>query len=158
MWRLALLASILFAASAAQAGIYGDDLSKCLVSKSTDEDKAGLVRWIYGLMSSSPNVKDLAAMSAAKHKELNALGASIFERLVFSVCHAETVAALKYEGNGAFEASFSTLGQVAMRSLMTDPAVSAETAAFGANFSRDKWDALAKEAGIYVPPAPAVSK
>jgi hypothetical protein len=150
-WRLALSVPFLIATSAAQAGIYGDDLSKCLILKSTDADKAGLVRWIYGVMSASPTVKDMTSMTAAQHKALNVLGASVFERLVFNECRAETIAALKYEGQGAFEAAFNTLGQVAMRGLMTDPAVSVEMSAFGANFSRDKWNVLAKEAGLPVP-------
>ena len=150
MWRLVLLAPLLFAASTAQAGVYEDDLSKCMISKSTDEDKAGLIRWTYGLMSFSPIVKDLTAITKAQHKKLDLVVAGSFERLLFSACRSEAIAALKYEGKGTWANSFGTLAEAAFQSLKNDPVVNAVPEPFSANISKEKVEALAKEAGFSV--------
>lgn len=132
----------------ASAAIYTDDLSRCLVSAATDTDKSAFVQWMFAMISLNPSVKPLSDITGAKRNELNKQVAGLMQRLVLEDCHKETVAAVKYEGSGAFESSFEVLGQVAARGLMADPAVQAGILELGKYVDNDKWSAIAKEAGL----------
>ncbi len=151
---MGLLAGALVAGPA-HAGIYTDDLARCLVTKSTEADKTLLMRWMFGALGASPATRDLAAISPAQSDQLSKQGAELFGRLLTDTCHGETVAAMKYEGSGAIETAFSTLGQVAARGLMTDPSVAAELAKLDKYLDKDKLTALGKEAGMMPPAQPA---
>lgn len=60
---------------------------------------------------------------------------------------------IKYEGIGAVGPAFGALGEVAMRSLMTDPAVSAKIARASINpETLGKLPDLYKDAGVPLPP------
>lgn len=106
----AAFAISLGAAGAAQAGIYGDDLSKCLVRSSTPADQTTFVAWAFGAMSAHPAVRQYSNFTDAQRTELSKTVGKLFERLLTVDCHAETVAALKYEGAQGMEQSFSILG------------------------------------------------
>jgi hypothetical protein len=67
-------------------------------------------------------------------------------------CRKETVTAIKYEGGAAVEASFSTLGQVAMRGLMSDQTVAQGISNLDKYTDKSKMEAVIKEAGITLPP------
>jgi hypothetical protein len=140
--------------SVAEAGLYADDMAKCLVGKTTEADKTTLVQWIFSAMSASPDVKPMAATTPEQHAAHNRGGAALFQRLILVDCRAETVAALEYEGPASLESSFQMLGQVAMRGLMTDPAVEREMRGFATYFDQEKLRALFREGGITAPPPP----
>lgn len=110
-------------ASFANAGIYTDDLAKCLVKSTSADDQTALVVWIYGGLSLHPAIKAYSNMTEAQHEEVLKRAGHLFERLLTADCRAEAVSALKYEGASAFENSFKVLGEVAMRNLMGDPHV-----------------------------------
>lgn len=140
-------------ASSATAGLYSDDLARCLVTKSTEADKTLLMRWVFGAMTASSATRDLSSVTSDQRDKLAQEGGALFVRLIADTCHAESVAALKYEGSAAFESAFQTLGAVAMRGLMSDPLVAAELAKLDKHMSKDKLKALGKEAGVAVPGA-----
>jgi hypothetical protein len=124
--KLAAFGSIAFALllpPSAQAGVYTDDLAKCLVSSTTDADRNTLVKWIFAVMSSHPEVKSIAAVPDAKVDLLNKDAAALFMKLLTESCKAKTEQALKYEGSSAIGTSFQVLGQVAGRELFASPAV-----------------------------------
>ncbi len=150
----AMLLGALCYGTAASAGIYTDDLSRCLVKSASDDDKTMLMKWVFGLMSASPAVSPMSSITPEQHKALNKQGAALFERLIIIDCHKEAVAAMKFEGDTAFETSFSVLAQVAVRGLMTAPAVNAEMENFVSYFDKDKLKALGAEAGATDTPAP----
>ena len=151
----AVLLGVLCYGTTASAGIYTDDLSRCLVKSTNDDDKTTLMKWIFGLISVSPAVNSMASITPEQHEALNKQGAALFNRLLFTDCHKEAVAAIKFEGDSAFETSFGVLGQVAMRSLMTAPSVNAQMENFVGFFDKDKLKALGAEAGVPDTPAPA---
>ncbi len=72
----------------------------------------------------------------------------LYERLLTVDCHTETVAALKYEGTSGMEQSFSVLGQVAFRGLLSDPAVTKVMSGLTEFVDTKKIEALGSEAGI----------
>jgi hypothetical protein len=151
MGKLAAMSVVvagLVATSPAQAGVYTDDLSKCLVKAASPQDQQSLTQWIFAIIAAHPAVQNYAKISADERKTLNLRAAQIIQRFMTVDCRPETVAALKYEGNSAIEASFNVLGQVAMRGLMGDPAVVSEMGNFAKNVDEDAMSALFKEAGL----------
>jgi hypothetical protein len=138
-------------ASSAQAGVYTDDLSKCLVSQSSDADKVALMQWFFAAMALHPAVRTLAPMTAAQHDAYNKTGAELMQRLMLVDCRTQTVTAIKYEGATAIATSFAVLGQVAARGLMSDPTVTAGMQKMNDYMNKPQWDAMAKDAGIASP-------
>lgn len=140
----------------ASAGIYSDEMAKCLVKSSTADDQTLLVQWIFSAMAAHPAVKPMTNVTAEQQTDFNRKVADLAQRLTIIDCHKETVDALKYEGTASFEQSFSILGQVAMRGMMSNPLVAADLGALSGFMDRKKIEALAKEAGLPVsPPSPA---
>jgi hypothetical protein len=150
-FALAVAAAALTAVPA-QAGVYSDDLSKCLVKSMSPSDQTAVVRWIFSAMALHPDVAPYAKLTPAQHDAFDQEASLLMQRLLTVDCRKETVEALKYEGPASFEASFSTLGQVAMRGLMGHPTVMQDMTKFGSYGDKSKIDDLYKEAGV-PPPA-----
>ena len=53
-----------FAATPSMAGIYADDVTRCVVKATSDQDRLDLVRWIYAAMSLHPDLKTMANVTA----------------------------------------------------------------------------------------------
>lgn len=156
-WKtLAISALWALGCAPAQAGVYSDSLGKCLVTKTSDQDKAAFVRWIFASLSASPTVKDLGNVSVRQHDEIDLDTARLVDRLILTDCRKEAVEAMKYEGPSSFEAGFGVLGQVATRTLISDPVVNESMMAFAKHMNKADWDAMAKEAGI--PPSVPAGK
>ena len=107
------------------AGVYGDDLTKCLVSSTTDADKALLMKWIFSAMSLNKEVAGYVDMPAGVREGINKDAGVLYMRLLTDSCKAQTRDAFKYEGQAAIGAAFTVLGQVASQGLFGDPAVAA---------------------------------
>jgi hypothetical protein len=138
-----------------RAGVYTDDLAKCMVKGSSEEDLNTLMQWLFAAMSVNPAIKSMTNVTAAQRETYSRSGATLLERLVLKDCHAEAVSAFKYEGAHALEGSFQILGGVAGRGLMSAPSTAAELQRFAKFLDEDKWKALGREAGITQPEAPA---
>ncbi len=142
--------------SLAQAGAYTDDLSKCLVKSTNPADQLALVQWMFSAMSLNPAVRPLVSITDAQRARFDKQAASLFVRLVSDNCRVEAVDALKYEGPSALGMSFSVLGQVATRGLMSDPHVRAGMTQLGTYFDHnDKLEAVFAAAGLTPQGAPA---
>jgi len=111
--------------STAHAGLYTDDMSRCLVEATSKEDKATLVRWIFVALSQNPSISSLSTATAADIDKYNAAVGALFMRLLTDACVDKTKKAIKYEGPAAIQASFEVLGRVASSELFSDPKVSA---------------------------------
>jgi hypothetical protein len=112
------------------AGVYSDDLGKCLVNASTAEDKQQLVQWVFFAISLNPTIKPYANISAEQRVATDKKMAAVFEKLLGESCVREATEAMKYEGNLAFSESFRLLGQVAGREIFASPEVAAGTENF----------------------------
>jgi hypothetical protein len=135
-------------ASGASAGLYTDDLSRCLVSKTADADRALLIRWIFTAFSLNPSVKDMVNLTDAQREKVLVDGAGLYQRLIFEDCRAQALAAVKNEGAEALGAGFQVLGQVAARSLMSDPAATKYLSGLDERMDSAKVAAFTKEAGL----------
>lgn len=123
----ALAAACLLASPAAQAGVYGDDLARCLVSSTNDGDKRLLVKWIFGSISLHADVAKYVAIPEAEREALDRDTAALFMRLLTDTCQPQARDAVRYEGAGAVGTAFQVLGQVAAQGIFGDPAVAAGT-------------------------------
>jgi len=116
---------IVLFSSGLNAGVYSDDLSRCLVESSTCSDKLVLVKWMFTAMSLHPAVKSMASVSAEQRDNSNKEVADLFVRLVTETCKDQTLKAIKYEGTVAIGSSFNVFGQVAAKELFSHPDVAA---------------------------------
>ncbi len=121
---------VFFAPTPAGASVYGDDLAKCLVEKTSDGDKIVLAQWIYTVMSVHPSAASLAKVSDSDRTAVAKRAGAVFETLLADSCRAETAKAVKYEGPEVLKGSFTVLGQIAMTTLLANPSVSAESQNF----------------------------
>jgi hypothetical protein len=136
----------------AVAGLYSDDLSRCLVKSSSQEDNNTLMRWLFSAMAVNPAITSLTSITPAQHDAFNKAGAELFERLVLKDCRTEAVTAFRYEGADTLGTSFRVLGEVAGRGLMSEGAASKELGRVATYLHQDQWEALGKEAGTYQGP------
>jgi len=110
------------------AGPYSDELAKCLVKSTSEDDRTKLVQWIFAAFSHHPDVKKLSNITDKQAANYNKVTAELFTTLMTDRCKKETKVAVKYEGNATIEQSFSVLGSVAARGLMSHPNVTKFTA------------------------------
>jgi hypothetical protein len=109
--------------SNAFGGVYTDDLTRCLVSKITNEQKAAFANWIFEAMSLNPAVSKYVTLPEAKRREFKANMGNAFEKLITVTCKSEMQLALKYEGVEAIGASFNVFGEIAGKELFSSPEV-----------------------------------
>lgn len=133
---------------AAQAGVYADDLSKCLVKSATPADQSLFMVWMFSALSLHPDVKAFTNLTDAKRDAISKDTANLLGRLMTVDCRKETVAAIKYEGPQAIEVGFRVFGEAAGRGLFNSPEVAASLAKMGTYFDSSKIEALGVEAGI----------
>ena len=124
------------------AGPYADDLSKCLVSSTTDADKAQLIKWMFSAISLNKDVAPFVDMPDEVRSEVNRDTAGIYMRLLTESCRAQTYEAYKYEGEAAIESAFQLLGQVASQGMFADPAVAAGMEGLMNHFDDEKLGAV----------------
>ena len=144
----ALVAGACALGSPAAAGIYTDDLSKCLVAKASAKDQQDLIFWVFSAIAQHPTIKSYTTLTVAQRDAAGRTAGLLMQRLLTDDCHKESVAGLKYEGISALESAFSVLGQVAIRGLFGDPEVDKSMASLGSAIDDAKMEALFKEAGI----------
>jgi hypothetical protein len=148
MAAAAAFLAVALPAARASAGVYTDDLTKCLVRSADAGDQTRLMQWMFALIALNPAVRPNAAITPPQREAFDRQAAALMQRLLTVDCRKETVAALKYEGSSAIEASFRALGEVAVRGLMSDPTVAGGVKNFTAYIDQDKMAEVGREAGI----------
>ncbi|MBY0284089.1 MAG: hypothetical protein K2W81_09015 [Sphingomonas sp.] len=123
-------------------------LSECLIAKVSRADQLTLVRWIFGVMTASPQVKDMSTITTAQRDELSKQAGQIFNRLVTVDCRAEAVQTIKQDGDGALEKAFGALGEYSMEGLIKDPAVINSMVGLLAGVDVREWAKVQIEAGV----------
>ena len=131
-----------FASTSARAGLYSDEMARCLVKTTTPADRTVLARWVFLAIALHPEVKPFLSVSDAERNELNRAFAKLFEVLLTESCRSQAQEAIKYEGPSAFEASFQILGQVASRELFSHPDVARSMADVMKHLDKQKLEAV----------------
>ena len=135
------------AAAPASAGVFTDDLSRCLVEKATDADKQVLKQWMFSAFSADPSLSPLASISASKRQQITTDAGKVYNKLLLADCRKEAVAALKNEGQHALGPSFGVLGRSVANSIFNSPAAEAEIGRLGEAFDESEFKKLFSEAG-----------
>lgn len=123
-----LISMVLVASSSisfANSNVYSDDLTRCLVDKTTEIDRLDLMKWIFNTFSSHPALSDSiknSKLESESYKMItNKKVAKLFERLLTEDCAKEVHNAVKYaDGNEAIKSSFQVLGRIAAQELMSN--------------------------------------
>jgi hypothetical protein len=140
---------------AASAGAYADDLTKCLVKSSSNDDQVMLVQWLFAAASLHPAVQPLSSVTPQQRDALDRKAAALLQRLMVDACRGETINALKYEGSDALQVSFQVLGQVAGRGLMGESHVTNGLQhGIATYFDKNKLAEVVKAAGLPPPKSP----
>ena len=126
----------------ALAGIYIENLSKCLVKSTSIEDRAALVKWMFTAVSLHPAVQSLTTISKQQLDETNRNTADLLTRLLTHSCEQETMKAVEFEGNITIQTSFQVLGEIAGRELFSSPEVNDGMSEMGKYLNQDKLDYL----------------
>lgn len=134
----------LAAPAISHAGLYTDDLARCLVESTSPQDRSDLVRWIFSAAAAHPVVKPIASVGPREMDAANRAAGSLLMRLLTVSCRTPAQKALKYEGNSALEASFKVLGEVAGQELFSSPEVTQAMDGFANYLDADKLKALVK--------------
>lgn len=135
----------------AQAGVFADDLARCIVTSATPEDRALLAMHLFTTMSVSPALATLPAVPEAQRIDIADKAAAVYVRLITENCGRQTVSAIANEGPVAMQTAFSMLGQVSIRQLMMEPKVMQEMNRLSTT-TKDKMEAFAKANGLPVAP------
>jgi len=133
-------------AGQAQAGIYTDDLTRCIVKSSSPTDRQDFVIFVFAAMSAHPDVKQFSKMSDTDRDTYVKRTSLLMERLIMVDCRKEAVAAMKYERETSISSAFSVLGETAMVDLMSNPVVEKFFEGLASGLDEGKWEALADEA------------
>jgi hypothetical protein len=159
LMALLAIAAATLNAYPASAGVYTDDLSKCLVRSSNADDQIVLMQWMFGVLALAPAVQPFSSITPTQRETLNRKGADLFVRLLSDDCRQQSIDGIKYEGLMAVQGGFQVLGQVAARGLTTDPHVSEGMKSLS-NYasSIEKLKELLIAAGVVPPPNPNETK
>lgn len=136
----------LLQSSAVTAGVFADDLGKCLVNSTTAADRKLLSKWVFFSLASNHEFKEVVSISDAQREDTDKRMAMIVERLLTVSCRLEAKQALKHEGDGVLESSFQILGAVANRELSDEPNVSSSLTKFAKYIDSEKLSAALSSA------------
>ena len=122
---LFLIFAVIFS-NKVSAGPFTDNLTRCIVVSTSDDDYKKLVNWIFRVVSEHPHIKSNVGDVYSKIQKIKADVnlAEIFTKLLTRRCKTEAIQAFKYEQDIALFESFKMLGEISMQKLMEDPAVS----------------------------------
>jgi hypothetical protein len=127
----------------ALAGVYADDLGKCLVNSTTRDDRTDLIRWLFVAAAHHPAVKPIASVSPAQQEDSDKQMGTLFMKLLTVSCKSESQKALRYEGMVTIQLAFEVLGKVAGQELFTSPEVAGNLKGLAKYIDADKLKALA---------------
>jgi hypothetical protein len=107
------------------ASISAEALKTCVTDKTSGRDRKDLAKWVFFAMAAHPEMKPYADdKTAAASEESSKTAAALITRLLTDSCVNEVRAVMQTgQGSQAVRFAFETLGQLAMRELMTDKAV-----------------------------------
>ena len=129
----------------AHAGVYADDLSRCLVESTSKEDRLALVRWLFTAATAHPAVADIAKVSPEQLDQASKATGDLFMKLLTESCVVQAKKAVEYEGPATFAVSFQVLGQVAGAELFSSPEVNAAMSRLEKYTDKTKLEALGKK-------------
>jgi len=107
------------------AGPYTDELSKCMIESTSENDRIEFVKWLFAAMSRHPAVRSMTSLTEEEINEYNEKMAKLIMKILTDSCREKAGKAIKYEGEIALRTSFNLFGQVAAQELFSNTEVTA---------------------------------
>jgi hypothetical protein len=123
------------------AGPYADDLSKCLVEQTSENDRTSLVRWMYVAATRHPAVQKISVVTDKQLDDANRQMADLMSRLLTESCLEATKKSVKYEGEQTIGTACELLGQVAATELLGHADVVSAMSSLQEYFDQEALDA-----------------
>ncbi len=139
---------LLLAMAPAHAGVFADDLTRCLVAAVKPADNVAMVRWMFSALSANPRIKDLAKVTAEQREQSDSEMARLVDRLLTQECRSQVVQVVKAEGQASISGSFSILGEMAGRQLMSSPETAVSVEGFVKKLDLAKLEQVLAEGGV----------
>lgn len=130
------------------AGVFTDDLSRCIIGKTSDADKVELMRWMFSSVTRDPALASMTTLTQAERDKINKSTAQLYDRLILVDCRSAAIAAIKNEGIEALHESGKALGAAAATKMFSSPAGQAELEKYSDFMDKEGWQALGAEAGV----------
>lgn len=106
------------------SGPFSDEFSRCIVTKTTSQEKTDLVKWIYVTISFHPQLKGMSKITSDDVEIANIRVADYMTNVFAYKCNNEMMDAIKYEGEESAMQAFKLLGEIAMMEIMGEQNVS----------------------------------
>ncbi|MBE1283584.1 MAG: hypothetical protein GJ676_09770 [Rhodobacteraceae bacterium] len=119
-FRATFLALLLALPSSVAAGPATDRFAKCLVEKTTRQDRADLIAWMVVGLARHPEVQGLVSQKPNAEQQTAQRMADLFSDLIVKRCPTQAKAAFSEDEDAAFEAAFNVLGEVAAEDMLND--------------------------------------
>lgn len=120
-----VLLSLTCSTLTAVAGSASDALSVCFAENTTGKERKELAQWIFLAMAIHPDIKSLAPTLDKDREAVDQTIGFLVTRLIGENCSSQTQLAIQADGSEAMKTAFGTLGQLAMRELMSNNDVNA---------------------------------
>ena len=127
------------------AGVYTNDLIKCVVQKTTKTEFSLLKKWIFFAFSSDKELKSYVNISEKDKLLVNQLMGKYITDILTSRCKKEFETAYKYEGKYAISKTFRYLGEIAGGSVMNSYEVQNYIKEFAQYIDANKFEKILKE-------------
>lgn len=121
-----------------QAGPYGDDLTKCLLSNATDDDKENILKWQFVLASKYPANSRFYSPPELADEMTSLVTAGIFYRLTEVDCKKEKDIVEKLEGKPSVANSLAMLTNSSWGRLFKSQAVNDYVAMTDKFYAKEK--------------------
>ncbi|MBX3610468.1 MAG: hypothetical protein KF871_11290 [Hydrogenophaga sp.] len=140
--RITLAASAAWAlvGQPALAGPASEAFRTCVAESTTGKDRKDVARWFLVSMAAHPEFAGLSTITDAERDQAMQRVGVLFTRLLSEDCAAQAKAAVKLEGSAGMQAAFGTLGELAMKELMTNQNVTRTLGSFERFADRKKID------------------
>lgn len=112
---IAVLLAITVQVNTVYAGVYSNQLTKCMVKSMDKQDKMQILRYMILICSQPPEVQDMVSISEEQERKILKNTAKLYSYLAIDSCKIFAKKALKYEGEKAFQKSFSMLGKIVLQ-------------------------------------------
>jgi hypothetical protein len=147
---LAVLSSQAATAAPSTQKASEQSISQCVAMRTTGEDRILTARWLFAVMSKSPQMTDLSAVTAQRTLEIDKDFARLMARIVTKDCIDQVRPLAASDLNNAFEQVGEALGIIAMAELMAGKEVDKSLGAYAKYLSEDDFkplmDSLPKKA------------
>lgn len=126
----AIIGLLAAAGGPAAAGVYSDELGRCLVDSTTPADRIEMIRWMAFAFATHPDLSATVTVDEAARQGTDRYVGELFTDLLVARCREQSVEALRYEGQAAIGSAFQVLGAVASGDLMGNPDVQGSLTGF----------------------------